>query len=52
MLSHGLKQRLSTWWEGRATQGSSAACNVPECPEGVEPESTPSLTSFKAWQWR
>ena len=38
MLSHGLKQWLSTWWEGRATQGSSGACNA-------------SQTSFKGWQW-
>ena len=34
------------------TQGSSAACNVPEWLEGVEPGSTPSQTSFKGWQGR
>jgi len=37
-LSDGLKQWLNTWWEGRATQGSS--------------RSTISQTSCKGWQWR
>ena len=34
MLSHSLKQWLSTWWEGGPTQGSSGVHNAPEWPEG------------------
>jgi len=52
MLNHSLKQWLSTWWKAGPTQGSSAACNAPQWPDGVEPGSTPSQTSCKGWQWR
>ena len=52
MLSQGLKQWLSTWWEGGANQGSSGVCNAPECLRWMEPGSTPSQSSFKGWWWR
>ena len=45
-----LEKWVSTWWEGRVNQGSPGACSAPEWPEGVEPGSTPSQTSFKDWQ--
>lgn len=41
----------SDWAPGRKAQGSPGVCNVAEWPEGVEPGSTPSHTSFKGWQW-
>jgi len=52
MLNHGLKQWLSTWWEGRANPGELRCiqCNAMQLSdEGVEPGSTPSQTSFKGW---
>jgi len=54
MLSHGLKQRWSTWREGRANPEllSCMQCNKPELPEGLKPGSTPSQTSFNGWQQR
>jgi len=52
MLSHGLNQWLSTWWESRPNPMNSGTCNACEWPEGVEPGSTPSQTLFKGWQWR
>ena len=52
MLSHSLKQWLSTWWKAGPTQEISGASNAPFWLEGVEAGSIPSQTSFKGWQWR
>lgn len=52
MLCHSLNQWLSLWQEGRANPEDLSACNTFVWLEGVESTSTPSLTSFKSWQWR
>ena len=52
MLSHSLNQWLNTGWEGRANPGGLRCKQCTECPEGVEPGSSPSQASFKGWQWR
>jgi len=53
MVRHGLKQWLSTWWEGRANPGELRCMQcTPEWLKGMEPGSIPSQTSAKGWQWR
>ena len=52
MLSHNLKQWLSTWWKAGPTQRSSGVSNAPEWWDGVELGATLYQISFKGWQWR
>mgnify|MGYP001858796106 CR=1 FL=1 len=53
MLSCGLKQWLSSWWEGRANPEDLRCMQYSWVTRRAgEPESTPSQTSFKGWQWR
>ena len=51
MLSHGLKQWWSTWWEGRANPGELSCMQCTEWWRGGA-RIHPFQTSFKGWQWR
>ena len=52
MLSHGLKQWLSTWWEGGADPGELRCMQCSWVTRRGGARICPSQTSFKGWQWK